>query len=86
MSFRLNDKHKEIPKGARRRGKRTVAKEKLYKTILAEIRNIGPGFNIGVSARIETLSDKWRLPYMRWSFVPSDETFDSTLTKPRHRK
>lgn len=30
MAFRLNDKHKEIPHGQRRRGKRTVAKEKLY--------------------------------------------------------
>ena len=86
MSFRLNDKHKEIPKGARQRGKRTVAKEKLYKSILSEIRKIRLGLNIGVSTRIETLSDKWRLPYMHWSFVPSDETFDSTLTKPRRRK
>lgn len=86
MSFRLNDKHKEIPKGARQRGKRTVAKEKLYKSILSEIRKIRPGFNIGVSTRIETLSDKWRLPYTHWPFVPSDETFDSTLTKPRRRK
>lgn len=86
MSFRLNDKHKEIPKGARQRGKRTVAKEKLYKSILSEIRRIRPGFNIGVSTRIATLSDKWRLPYMHWSFVPSDETFDATLTKPRRRK
>jgi hypothetical protein len=86
MSFRLNDKHKEIPKGARRRGKRTVAKEKLYKTILSEIRKIRPNFNIGVSTRTETAADRWKLPYMHWAFVPSDETFDSTLTKPRHRK
>ncbi len=37
MAFRLNDKHLEIPAGEKRRGKKTVAKEKLYKTILAEI-------------------------------------------------
>ena len=86
MSFRLNDKHKEIPKGASRRGKRTIAKEKLYKTILSEIRKIRPGFNIGVSTRIETLADRWKLPYMHWAFVPSDETFDSSLTKPRRKK
>jgi len=86
MSFRLNDKHKEIPKGARRRGKRTVAKEKLYKTILSEIRKIRPNFNIGVSTRTETYADRWKLPYMHWAFIPSEETFDSSLTKPRRRK
>ncbi len=86
MSFRLNDKHKEIPKGASRRGKRTIAKEKLYKVILSEIRKIRPGFNIGVSTRTETLIDRWRMPYMHWAFVPSDETFDSSLTKPRRKK
>jgi len=86
MSFRLNDKHKEIPKGSRRRGKRTVAKEKLYKTILSEIRNIRPGFNIGVNTKIGTPADRWKSPYMHWAFVPSEETFDSSLTKPRRKK
>jgi len=86
MSFRLNDKHKEIPKGAARRGKRTIAKEKLYKAILAEIRNIRPGFNIGVSTRAQALADRWKMPYMHWSFVPSDEAFDAALTKPRRKK
>ncbi|MDQ6764098.1 MAG: DUF3800 domain-containing protein [Bacteroidota bacterium] len=33
MSFRLNDQHKEKPEGSLRRGKRTIAKEKLYKHI-----------------------------------------------------
>jgi len=86
MSFRLNDKHKEIPKGAKRRGRRTVAKEKLYKIILSEIRKIRPGFNIGVSTRTEKLSDRWNMRYMHWAFVPTDETFDSSLTKPRRKK
>jgi hypothetical protein len=86
MSFRLNDKHKDIPQGARRRGKRTVAKEKLYKIILSEIRNIRPGFNVGVSTRTESPHDRWRLPYMHWSFVPNDQTFDSSLTKLRRKK
>lgn len=49
MAFRLNNKHKEIPAGQNRRGKRTVAKERLYKTILAEIHRIKPRFNIGIS-------------------------------------
>ncbi len=86
MSFRLNDKHKEIPKGSHRRGKRTVAKEKLYKAILSEIRNIRSGFNIGVSTKIGIPADRWMAPYLRWAFVPSIEMFDSSLTKPRRRK
>jgi len=86
MSFRLNDKHKAMPPDARRRGKRTIAKEKLYKTILEEIQKIRPGFNIGVSTKITALSDRWKMPYMHWAFVPSDETFDAILTKPRNKR
>lgn len=37
IAFRLNDKHKAIPKGSKRRGKRTVAKETLYKALRREI-------------------------------------------------
>ena len=51
MFFRLNRLHLQIPAGASRRGKRTIAKEKLYKYILSEIRTIHPGFNIGVKSR-----------------------------------
>jgi hypothetical protein len=86
MSFRLNDKHREIPRGARRRGKRTVAKEKLYRAILKEIQQIRPNFNIGVSTRTTSLSDRWKMPYMHWAFIPSNETFDASLTKPRRKK
>lgn len=86
MAFRLNDKHKEIPKGAKRRGKRTIAKEKLYRAILGEIRAIRPGFNVGISTRVKALSERWSLPYMHWAFVPSNSVFDPSLTKPRRKK
>jgi len=33
IQFRLNDLHKVTPEGKWRRGKRTIAKEKLYKMI-----------------------------------------------------
>jgi len=87
MSFRLNDKHKEKPAGASRRGKRTIAKEKLYKSILAEIRKIHPGFNVGVSTR--TYNDPrrhWEDPYLHWNFIPNHAVFDSALTKPCPKK
>jgi hypothetical protein len=87
MAFRLNDKHKEKPAGASRRGKRTIAKEKLYKIILTEIRKIHPGFNVGVSTRTrDDLRKRWADPYLHWRFVPNDAFFDSTLTKPRRKK
>lgn len=49
MQFRLNDKHKEKPEGAKTRGKRTIAKEKVYRHTLAQIRDVTGrnAFNIG---------------------------------------
>lgn len=80
MAFRLNDLHKAIPVGARRRGKRTVAKEKLYKHILARIRAIHPNFNIGISTGGD-YAGRWAQPYRHWSFIPKDHEYDEALTK-----
>lgn len=82
MSFRLNNLHKAIPKGAKRRGKRTVAKEKLYKHILKRIRRIYPNFNIGMSTGMR--GDKtniWKDSYRHWSFVPSEHKVDKSKFK-----
>lgn len=46
MNFKLNDMDREKMPGTNRRGKRTIAKEKLYKNILKNIRTIYPNFNI----------------------------------------
>lgn len=71
MQFRLNGHHRDKPNGQRYRGKRTIAKEKLYKVILKEIRNIYPGFNIGISTGIkESRQEHWSSPYRHWLFVP----------------
>jgi hypothetical protein len=53
MAFRLNNLHKAKPQGSSRRGKRTVAKEKLYKHIQKEIRKIFPNFNIGTTTSVK---------------------------------
>ncbi len=83
MSFRLNDKHKQKPVGQWKRGKRTIAKEALYHTILEEIYKIHPHFNIGISTSIHgELSNRWTDPYMHWKFIPTKALFDATLTKP----
>ncbi len=73
MAFRLNDMHKVKPKGSYKRGKRTIAKEKLYKHILGHIRGCYPNFNIGMSTGINgDYSNRWNHPYRHWNFIPRD--------------
>jgi hypothetical protein len=80
MAFRLNDLHKVIPDGASRRGKRTVAKEKLYDHIRARICRMHPNFNIGITTGGGSES-RWAKPYRHWAFVPKDHDYDHSLTK-----
>lgn len=73
MYFRLNHLHKAIPSGESKRGKRTVAKETLYKHIHWHISEIFPNFNIGESTGTRGYSypnHKWEQPYRHWKFVP----------------
>lgn len=80
MQFRLNEKHKEKPLGKKRRGKRTIAKEKLYKYINKKIRELRPGFNIGVSTSL-SLQEKWEVPYAHWKFKPKNFEIDRSKFK-----
>lgn len=69
MFFRLNRLHEVKPEGARRRGNRTIAKEKLYKMIQKEIATIHPNFNIGVSTGAHGREyPHWNSPYEHWLF------------------
>lgn len=87
MSFRLNDKQKEIPEGKSCRGKRTIAKEKLYRTILAEIQQIKPHFNIGISTGTPGgPAERWSAPYLHWCFKPSETELRKELTKGHNKK
>lgn len=82
MQFRLNDKHKEKPKGKARRAQKTLAKEKLYKHINQRIRQIRKGFNIGISTGFDgDRSNSWRHSYRHWCFKPSNVEFDFSRTK-----
>ncbi|WP_088158275.1 DUF3800 domain-containing protein [Achromobacter xylosoxidans] len=73
MQFRLNDKHLEKPAGQRARGKRTRAKEAVYKFANAQIRSIYPGFNIGVSTGVQgDAANRWRHGYRHWLFMPAE--------------
>jgi hypothetical protein len=82
MAFRLNDLHKAIPPGEHRRGKRTVAKEKLYKHILGRIRAIHPNFNVGVTTG-GSHEVRWTQPYRHWSFVPTEHEYDRSHAKKK---
>ncbi len=81
MAFRLNDMHKEKPEGQKRRGKKTIAKEKLYKHINKYIREIKPGFNIGISTGTNSGFDKWEHPYRHWKFTSANVEIDEKLYK-----
>lgn len=82
MQFRLNDKHKAKPVGSYRRGKRTIAKEKLFKKISKRIRLIYPGFNIGISTGLEgDRANRWQHPYRHWCFTPRGSRIDETKAK-----
>lgn len=75
--FRLNDLHKEKPPGSRRRGRRTVAKAKLYRHINQRIRLLYPGFNVGATTGIRgNLANRWNHPYRHWLFMPRDAVID----------
>ena len=78
MAFRLNDLHKEKPEGAKRRGKRTLAKEKLYKHINKKIRETRTNFNIGITTGIDgNYQNIFFHPYRHWLFIPSSKTVES---------
>lgn len=82
MQFRLNNKHKIKPEGQYRRGKRTIAKEKLYKHINRHIHNLYPNFNIGVSTSTRGNNEnRWIDPYRHWVFIPSNRKIDESKCK-----
>ena len=82
MQFRLNDKHKIKPKGNYRRGKKTIAKEKLYRHINQNIQSLYDfQFNIGISTGQKHYKTGWEFPYRHWNFKANDHEFDESKTK-----
>ena len=76
MAFRLNDRHLIKPEGARFRGKRTIAKDKLYKHILTEVRALYRKkgvFNYDPKNGkhyTDYPNDRWTDAYRHWQFKP----------------
>jgi len=77
MQFRLNDMHKIKDPETNKRGKKTKAKEKVYKCIYKNISEIRPRFNIGVSTSINNnIANRWNMVYSHWLFTPSNHFID----------
>lgn len=86
IAFRLNDKHKDIPKGSSRRGKKTIAKEKLYKYINERIRKIYPSFNVGMNTgKKQGMESIWLDSYRHWSFTSKEFNYDESLNKSKKK-
>lgn len=82
MAFRLNDMHKEKSPETGKRGKRTIAKEELYRHILAKIKLAYKNFNIGISTGYRgDIENRWKDNYRHWNFKPRDHKVDGTRFK-----
>ena len=85
MNFRLNDLYKEKPLGQKKRGKKTLAKEKVYKVIYNRISEIKPRFNIGVNTG-GSGRERWEMPYRHWNFIPKNHEVDYSKSKSHENK
>lgn len=84
MHFRLNDFHLVMPPGKTRRGKKTIAKHKVYKHISKRIRDIYPHFNIGISTGVQgNRANRWLHPYRHWLLVPRLREYDKSKGKKK---
>lgn len=82
IQSRLNEKHTKPQPPQKRRGKRTIAKAKVYKAIKDRVWGIYPNFNVGVStATAEGLHMRFEHPYRHWLFVPSNAEIAPERTK-----
>ena len=87
INFKLNNLDKVKIEGTNKRGRRTIAKEKLYKIILKNIREIYPNFNIGITTGTRgNVKNRWLDPYRHWLFKTKNSTLDKNLTKSANKK
>lgn len=82
MQFRLNDEYLVKDPVTGRRGKKTIAKEKLYKSIYASINEIYPHFNIGISTgKNGDIKNRWNHSYRHWEFISSNHIVNDDAAK-----
>ncbi len=82
INFKLNDLNLAKIPGTNRRGKTTIAKEKLYKVIHRNICDIYPNFNIGITTSTRNnIRNRWLDSYRHWKFQTKGSILDKRLTK-----
>lgn len=87
IQFRLNELHRAIPKDKKRRGKRTRAKERVYKAINKKLRSIYPNFNIGgTTGQYDGRQVRWSHPYRHWCFKPLQSVMDHSRGKKKRKR
>lgn len=70
MALKLNKMLDEKDPITNKRGKRTIAKEKVYKHINKRIRQIYPNFNIGITTGKQSQFENiYLMPYRHWVFM-----------------
>lgn len=86
INFKLNNLNKIRSDKNNKRGRRTIAKEKLYKVILKNIREIYPNFNIGITTGTRgNIENRWLDSYRHWLFKTKNSTLDKNLTKKANK-
>ena len=69
MQFKLNRENKAVNPVTGKRGKKTRAKENVYRAIQKNITEIYPNFNVGITTGIRgDITNRWNDPYRHWSF------------------
>lgn len=87
INFKLNGFNELKDSDTGKRSKRTITKDKLYKIINKNIREIRKGFNVGVSTGIDgDAANYWKHLYRHWNFISTYSHFDKSLTKKNNRK
>lgn len=73
MYYKLNQLNLVTSEDGMHRGKRTVAKEKLFEHIYRHIKDIFPDFDIAETTELkqsDSVLSYWEDPYRHWRFVP----------------
>lgn len=73
IAFKLNKRNTLKNPSTNKRGKRTIAKDKVYKHISKRIRQIYPNFNIGITTgKKGEFENILHMPYRHWVFKGKD--------------
>jgi len=86
MQWRLNQQHLRLSPETNRRGRRTVAKDLLFRHVLKAVQRLHPGFNISLTTGTQgDPANRWRAPYRHLKFAPVPGTERANKKDPAPR-